>query len=1391
MNDLKRKLAVEYGMDASLEKIEGSHCNTLYDVRAKRRYLLKVLNKRYSSKHIESERRLVEHMRKNGLNAPEIILTKEDNPSFSFEGKECMLYEMVEGKLSKRDGSADLVSIAALQAKTHALLKNYPQVNRIFMFNPKIQPSEFKERFIAIRKKIDGLDFRKLVKTVTPSVFVPDHILKNDRGLWILDTNEHHLIERVYDLANSLLSFSIDDRNLRLDVKAYTTYLKSYDEIYPLNFTEKSILKTCVEFILLESYIRDKGLIKSVKNGKRRLVKKILHQLDSMSSRLDQFRKIADRYKEYDVNRFMYPPTSVLEKFSFNEVKAMWKGSEEKLSMYVNIPFCVEKCRYCHHDSYPVEGQDVKGYLDYLYQQMEFFKESFRGKFDNLYIGGGTPTILDEDQMSELMQRLFACFEFKKGSKTFESNPFTTTLLKLKLIRKYGFNRVSFGVQSFDSVVLKTAKRGYQSFKSISNAIKNAKACGFDDINVDLILGLVHETRENFLDSFRKLLSLRPTSAVVYHLQCSGENIEYIKEQFKDGKEHADYLAKIKDEVESEVLSISKEMGYEASMPKKTDRAWSFKKKGSVVDKNKYSPNHPEPFSLFALGKFARSQIFRKAFFKDISDSWEFDPDKKAFEGFKLTSMYEMRRFVLNSIIRDSLISRADFSRNFNRKIEDVFRDELIELEELGQIRIGKSIHFLPVDAYERLLYSMYFVEPDYLESEDDRPRNEDCVFEKKKWISITGLCNNNCMFCLDGSRPDKSHKDIASLKEEISASKGNSKLIISGGEPTIHPDVVELVRFGKECGFSKIQVITNGRMFASQKFTDDMVEAGLNEVTFSIHGFDPAMHDGLTRVPGSFKQILRGVKNVRKHGLIINTDTCMTLSNYRQIPDIIRFIVEKVGIDEVNLMTMVPQGNAWKYKDKVMCDYEKMLPFVQKTMDYCLKRKVNLWLSRFPGRYLEGYEEFIEDPYKLVDEIRGRLENLKTLSPECRGDMCDFCSVYPICGDFIEALKGKRKDPANVIKIPVPALRLSEYSSPRLTELAAGLKKKDKKGIFVDGIPRCILMRNRIKNIRPTDLKDAVFTGDHLKLAEELARRVKIKKLSCRECMFDESCSGIYLNYARKYGFKEMNPVLKDIRHKEIRITMDCNQDCLFCNTDKDADDVVLGRKNILREIQKGNYNYLTITGREPTLDKDLFDYINLAKRLGIAKIEIQTNAICCTEDYVKRLMSSGLTHAFVSLHAADEKTSAKITQAPGTFEKTLQGIRNLKEIDVTVNVVVNSLNYKDLKKIAGLILSLGVYSIVFSVVAPVVKALENRDILPKYEKIVPYLKEAFEFCKENDIDFRIPGRCGIPICFIEEYKQHHDEMDDRFHDTKDKVKDKRCVGCKYVHCSGMWEKL
>jgi MoaA/NifB/PqqE/SkfB family radical SAM enzyme len=436
---------------------------------------------------------------------------------------------------------------------------------------------------------------------------------------------------------------------------------------------------------------------------------------------------------------------------------------------------------------------------------------------------------------------------------------------------------------------------------------------------------------------------------------------------------------------------------------------------------------------------------------------------------------------------------------------------------------------------------------------------NENSVFQKKKWISITGMCNNNCIFCLDAERNDKYHKKYEEIEKIIINAKkqNNEKIIFSGGDPTIHPNLIDFVKLAKKLDFKKIQVITNGRMFASLKFCNEILDAGLDEVTFSVHGYNNLIHDNHTSVKGSFNQIIKGIKNVQNYSknvrkIIINTDTCITKKNYKGILKIIIFIVEKLNIGEINLMVMTPAGNAWNKKEEIMLDYALQEPYIKKVIDYAIKKNIVLWLSRFPAKYLENYEDYIESPYKMVDNTLGRISlfmnkniiNNKNLN--CYGEKCKWCDINLICENLIKLNSDKfLEENSNyynkinknkeIFRFEKPTLKLEDYNEKikSFTETLSLLDlKKYKK--FVN-IPKCVFETLNFKNVKIMQSNNVLYKKyndrtkqDYLDLAKELANTSKTKLTKCEQCKYYEKCEGVFINYLKLYGSKEIIPIKK-----------------------------------------------------------------------------------------------------------------------------------------------------------------------------------------------------------------------------------------------------------------------
>lgn len=277
--------------------------------------------------------------------------------------------------------------------------------------------------------------------------------------------------------------------------------------------------------------------------------------------------------------------------------------------------------------------------------------------------------------------------------------------------------------------------------------------------------------------------------------------------------------------------------------------------------------------------------------------------------------------------------------------------------------------------------------------------------------------------------------------------------------------------------------------------------------------------------------------------------------------------------------------------------------------------------------------------------------------------------------------------------------------------------------------------------------------------------------------------------------------PLKNKINLKEIRINLECNQNCPFCNTDEKAENVILAIEKIEKTIKnwvKRGIKFLSISGKEPTLHPKLCDFIKLAKKYGYKKISLQTNAILFkNKDFGRELKKAGLNSVFISFHSCRKNIYNKITQSK-KFDEAIVGIKNILalKIETTINIVINSLNYKELPRLVDFIAKKfkGVENIVFSFVAPVGKAKENKWIIPQISTVVPFLKKAIKKSLRHKIMFEIPSRCGIPICFLPEYSDYFDDLTTIYPWNKNKMADKiklaKCHYCKFdKYCSGFWQ--
>ncbi len=315
----------------------------------------------------------------------------------------------------------------------------------------------------------------------------------------------------------------------------------------------------------------------------------------------------------------------------------------------------------------------------------------------------------------------------------------------------------------------------------------------------------------------------------------------------------------------------------------------------------------------------------------------------------------------------------------------------------------------------------------------------EQIANRKKHWVRAVTACNSKCLFCLDADTPRNVYLDEKVVKADLR--KGieqlnADKVIISGGEASLHPLFPEFIRYAKEIGYDRVQTVTNGTQYADKDFYEKCVQAGLGEITYSLHGNTPKLHDYLTQTPGCFNKLMKAlIRSVRDHRMITNVDVVINKQNVGVLDKIVELAIS-VGVTEFDLLHVIPQSNAYRNRDEMFYDVREYLPILQKVFRLNRHPRFYIWTNRFPVSYLEGLEDLIQDPHKMLDEVNGRRFQVRRYLDEgtkldCREpDRCRHCFIEPFCNTVDNVIEAQNNDawttwwvenPAETVHLPLP----------------------------------------------------------------------------------------------------------------------------------------------------------------------------------------------------------------------------------------------------------------------------------------------------------------------------------------------------------------------------------
>ncbi|NVO11322.1 MAG: radical SAM protein [Bacteroidales bacterium] len=237
------------------------------------------------------------------------------------------------------------------------------------------------------------------------------------------------------------------------------------------------------------------------------------------------------------------------------------KYSTTKNVLYVHIPFCATRCDYCPYYTTPYNHTLVNEYISCLKKEMNRYKNTPYLKsttFSSVYFGGGTPSILTVEQIKEIGEHILNSFTFDSNAElSFESNPSTLTLPKIKILKSLGFNRVSLGIQTFNERLLKSMNCAHNKEKGIA-VIRQLLENNFI-VNADLIFGLTGQDNKDIEEDIRILSQFEGSLQVTYFPLRIAENTPLAKqleteEELSIGA-HLKHLLKIDAFIENKLSS--------------------------------------------------------------------------------------------------------------------------------------------------------------------------------------------------------------------------------------------------------------------------------------------------------------------------------------------------------------------------------------------------------------------------------------------------------------------------------------------------------------------------------------------------------------------------------------------------------------------------------------------------------------------------------------------------------------------------------------------------------------------------------------------------------------------------------------------------------------------
>ena len=356
------------------------------------------------------------------------------------------------------------------------------------------------------------------------------------------------------------------------------------------------------------------------------------------------------------------------------------------VSIYIHIPYCKQQCTYCNFH-FRIAQNDKEEMLKSIKKELKLRQSYLNGaSISSIYFGGGTPSILNKEEIKSLIHTLYNNFSINHDAEiTLECNPDDLDTKKLLELKEIGINRLSIGIQSFDDADLKFMNRSHNA-KEALNCIKFAKKSGFDNITIDLIYGLPNQSNENWKKNLAKMFSLD-----IQHFSAYSLTVE-LKTKLKhliDKKLVTPLDDKITVEHFNTLVEIANENNFIHYEISNFGKEGFFSNHNSAYWKNKHYLGVGPSAHSFNGSSRQWNVASNKQYIKKVNENDSY------FEVEQLSNTQQYNEYIFTALRTIWGVELDYIDNQFGHEVLNYFKKQVINWENKGKIKQEKNTYTL------------------------------------------------------------------------------------------------------------------------------------------------------------------------------------------------------------------------------------------------------------------------------------------------------------------------------------------------------------------------------------------------------------------------------------------------------------------------------------------------------------------------------------------------------------------------------------------------------------------------------------------------------------------------------------------------------------------------